>query len=262
MSTSSKPTAVAPPVASTPADLRALYDETYYERGVEAGVSGYSNYRWLPELTIPMAMTIIDALGIRRGERVLDFGCAKGYLVKALRVLGRQAFGVDISPYAIEHADPNAASHCELIQSIDRYSQGLSEASRFHFALAKDVLEHVPYEAIDGTLAALADRADSLLVVVPLGLRGRFIINAYERDVTHIVREPVGWWLDRLGAAYANVWWSHHVPGLKDNWHRVHPQGNAVFVAWNAPRAAGSTPDRVAPIVTSVSADPGVRRAA
>lgn len=70
-----------------------MYDREYFEYGVETGKSNYQNYRWIPELTIPMAMTIIDLLGIKPNESVLDYGCAKGYLVKALRMLHRNAWG-------------------------------------------------------------------------------------------------------------------------------------------------------------------------
>ena len=73
----------------------SVYNESYFERGLESGLSLYQNYRWIPELTIPMAMTIIDFLGIKRHQTILDFGCAKGFLVKAFRLLYRSAYGVD-----------------------------------------------------------------------------------------------------------------------------------------------------------------------
>ena len=41
------------------------YSEDYYERGIELGISGYSNYRWIPELTIPMCYEMINILNIK-----------------------------------------------------------------------------------------------------------------------------------------------------------------------------------------------------
>ena len=222
----------------TLSETRALYTEDYYERGVEKNISGYSNYRWIPELTIPMAMVVVDTIGVRRGESVLDFGCAKGFVVKALRMLGRDAEGVDISPYAIEHADAEAAPHCHLVDDFPAWA----DARRFDHALAKDVLEHVPYDAIDATIGALAAAAPSLLVVVPLGSGGRYTIEAYERDVTHVVREDGAWWADALGRHFDDVTWRFHVPGIKDNWKAVHPEGNAVLLA----RRAAAGPARTA----------------
>lgn len=217
----------------TLSDLRVRYDEDYYERGVECGISGYSNYRWLPELTIPMAMTIIDTLSISPRQSILDFGCAKGYVVKALRMLRRDATGVDISPYAIEQSDPGVAGHVHLIESLDTWR----DTRTFDFALAKDVLEHVPHEAIHEVVGGLASRARCVMAVVPLGDGERYIIDAYERDVTHVIREPAQWWADRFGEHFGHVDWTYHIEGIKDNWKRVHPKGNAVIIAGPSPAA-------------------------
>lgn len=214
----------------SPAELAALYDEDYYERGVETGKSCYSNYRWLPELTVPMAMVLIDTLGIRPGERVLDFGCAKGFVTRALRMLRRDARGIDISPYAIGQCPEDVRPYCTLVEDLDAFAL----KNRFQHAVAKDVLEHVPYETIEGTVRNLAQMSDNLLVVVPLGhetLTGnRFVIEAYERDVTHIIREDARWWLELLQRHFADVSWRHHIDGLKDNWQRVNTQGNGAFI--------------------------------
>ncbi len=208
-------------------DIAQQYDEAYYERGVETGKSCYSNYRWLPELTVPMAMVLIDTLGIRPRQRVLDFGCAKGFSVKAFRMLRRDAHGIDVSPYAIEQADRDVAPYCHLVDDLDSWSL----TNRFDHVIAKDVMEHVPYEVMDDTIRAVARMTDSFMVVVPLGRNGRFIIEAYERDVTHIIREDAQWWLAALEKHFADVSWQHHIDGLKDNWYRVDPKGNAVFIA-------------------------------
>jgi len=68
------------------------FNEDYYERGVELGISGYSNYRWMPELTIPMCHEMINILNIKDDETILDFGCAKGYVVKGFRLLHKIAY--------------------------------------------------------------------------------------------------------------------------------------------------------------------------
>ena len=81
------------------------FNEDYYERGAETGKSLYSHYRWMPELTIPMAHHIAKYMDLHESEKVLDFGCAKGFTVKALRLLGYKAFGVDVSQYAFDEMD-------------------------------------------------------------------------------------------------------------------------------------------------------------
>ncbi len=230
MSTSSDPHHAGTSTLIFPEDLATLYDEDYYERGVETGKSCYSNYRWLPELTIPMAMVLIDTLGIRPGQRVLDFGCAKGFVTRALRMLHRNAHGIDISAYAISQATEDIRPHVTLVDDLDAFAS----KRRFDHAIAKDVLEHVPYEAIEDTVRNLAQMSDSLLVVVPVGQstpRGnRYVIEAYERDVTHVIREEPRWWLQLLERYYGDVNWRYHIEGLKDNWMKVDPHGNAAFI--------------------------------
>src|SRR5436305_1382867 len=82
------------------------YDEDYFLRGKESGKSLYSDYRWLPELTIPMVCAMIRHLGIGPDDTVLDFGCARGYVVKAFQELGYIAYGYDTSEWAVQNADP------------------------------------------------------------------------------------------------------------------------------------------------------------
>src|SRR5262245_5067514 len=75
------------------------YGEMYFDGPREYGYGGYYyDGRWLP-----VARDIVDHFGLKPGMRVLDVGCAKGFLVKDLMTvcLGLEAFGLDISPYAL-----------------------------------------------------------------------------------------------------------------------------------------------------------------
>src|SRR3990167_2449572 len=98
----------------------SVYDDAYFLRGAETGKSLYTNYRWLPDLTIPMAKRIIEHLGFEgdKSTTILDYGCSRGYLVRALRGFGYKAYGVDVSAWAIENADEIAKPHLVLIKGI------------------------------------------------------------------------------------------------------------------------------------------------
>src|SRR3990172_1271214 len=78
------------------------YDEDYFERGVEKHISGYTDYKWKPEYVLPMANWLKQKFG---DVSFIDYGCAKGFLVKALRMLSCDAYGYDISEYAIENSE-------------------------------------------------------------------------------------------------------------------------------------------------------------
>jgi ubiquinone/menaquinone biosynthesis C-methylase UbiE len=57
-----------------------------------------------------VARRIIEHFDLKPGDRVLDIGCAKGFLVKDLQdaLPGLEVWGIDVSAYALETAHPDA----------------------------------------------------------------------------------------------------------------------------------------------------------
>lgn len=211
-----------------------LYDGTnheyfnadYFETGTMTGKSCYTYYRWMPEPTFRMAMALIEYAGIKKEESVLDYGCAKGFLVKALRCLFRDAYGCDISKYAIDNSDPEVRKYIKLCT----YENLVPFDQNFSLSIAKDVLEHVPYSQILPLLSALRKKSDRLLSVVPLAKHSKYIIEAYELDGSHIIREDIEWWKNKfIEAGFKIISIESHVEGIKDNWYKINPLGNAVF---------------------------------
>lgn len=105
--------------AQTPSNIAISrqYGELYFDGPREVGYGGYRyDGRW-----IPIAEDIIRHFNLKPGDRVLDVGCAKGFLVKDLmRVCpGLEAFGLDISEYALMHCEPEAVGRLHL-GSADR----------------------------------------------------------------------------------------------------------------------------------------------
>lgn len=195
-----------------------IYDESYYERGIETGKSNFQNYRWIPELTIPMAMTIIDFLQIKTGESVLDYGCAKMYFVKALRMLHRDAYGYDISDYALSKADEDTKPYILTRKQV--FSRG------FDYVICKDVLEHISVEDLKPLLSTL--NVTTVFTVVPLGRAGKYIASANDRDITHIICEPVQWWLNLFHDCGWSIccYASTEFKGIKDSY----PKGSFLFM--------------------------------
>ncbi|MCW9034155.1 MAG: class I SAM-dependent methyltransferase [Rhodospirillales bacterium] len=86
------------------------YGEMYFDGPREYGYGGYRyDGRWQP-----VAKDIVDHFGLKPGDRVLDIGCAKGFLVKDLRAIGIDAVGVDVSEYGLAHAEPEAKDHLQI----------------------------------------------------------------------------------------------------------------------------------------------------
>lgn len=86
------------------------YGETYFDGSREYGYGGYRyDGRWQP-----VAKDIVEHFGLKPGDRVLDVGCAKGFLVKDLLALGIDAYGVDISRYALLNCESEVIGRLHL----------------------------------------------------------------------------------------------------------------------------------------------------
>jgi SAM-dependent methyltransferase len=88
------------------------YGEMYFDGPREYGYGGYRyDGRW-----IPVARDIVSHFGLAPGMRVLDVGCAKGFLVKDLMKVcpGLEAFGLDISYYALMNCEPDVIGRLHL----------------------------------------------------------------------------------------------------------------------------------------------------
>jgi ubiquinone/menaquinone biosynthesis C-methylase UbiE len=88
------------------------YGEMYFDGPREYGYGGYRyDGRW-----VPVARDIVKHFGLKAGDRVLDIGCAKGFLVKDLMSVcpGLEVFGLDISRYALMKCEPEVVGRLHL----------------------------------------------------------------------------------------------------------------------------------------------------
>ncbi|MEZ5665924.1 MAG: class I SAM-dependent methyltransferase [Alphaproteobacteria bacterium] len=113
----------------------------YFDGSREEGYGGYRyDGRW-----VPIAADIVAHFGLKPGDRVLDVGCAKAFLVADLAAAcpGLDVYGLDISHYALSHAHPGTEG---------RLVRG--SAARLPFAdgafaavLAINVIHNLPHDA-------------------------------------------------------------------------------------------------------------------
>ena len=205
------------------------FNEDYYERGAETGKSLYSHYRWIPELTIPMCHHIARYMNLGDDDKVLDFGCAKGFTVKGLRLLGYKAYGVDVSEYAISQIEEGTRKWCGVIKPQEPL---VCAEGGYDWILCKDILEHIPYDKIDEQLKVLRKGGKKIMAMIPLGDGKKYIIESYEHDKSHFIREDVLWWHDRFESAGFHVNISTKDMGpFKKNWQKVDNHGNCLIVA-------------------------------
>jgi len=67
---------------------------------------GYGGYRYIDGWWLPIAEAMAKQYGLKAGDKVLDVGCGKGFLLYELTraVPGIQVAGLDVSQYAIDNS--------------------------------------------------------------------------------------------------------------------------------------------------------------
>jgi len=86
------------------------YGQEYFDGDRAYGYGGYHyDGRW-----IPVAQDIMSHFGLGSGARVLDVGCAKGFLVKDMVDLGLDAYGLDVSAYAVRNCPVEIAGRLQI----------------------------------------------------------------------------------------------------------------------------------------------------
>ena len=99
------------------AEVAKRFDRDYFDGDRRYGYGGYRyDGRW-----VSFAQKLVAHYGLQPGQKVLDIGCGKGFLVHDFRKVlpGLEAFGVDISGYAIENAMPEVK---EFLRQADAMS--------------------------------------------------------------------------------------------------------------------------------------------
>ena len=112
---------------------------------------------------------------------VLDAGCAMGFLVEKLREKGIEAWGVDISEYAIGEVTPSVKDHCWVGSVADPFPR------KYDLIVSIEVLEHLPPEDAERTVANLCAFTDDVL----------FSSTPYDyKEASHFNVQPVEYWAE------------------------------------------------------------------
>lgn len=193
------------------------FTEDYYEDGIRKHISGYENYKWMPTRSIPEALDIQNYFEF---NNCVDYGCAKGFLVHALRIIGCDAYGEDISEYAVENSHPNVKPYITLPND-----------KKYDLLICKDVLEHIEVEDIPDVLDKFKSKSNQFFFTIPLGDADRFRIREYEVDITHVTKKDEEWWIDMFKLHGLKLEkFSYNFGSIKEKWVNSYPYGNGFFV--------------------------------
>jgi 2-polyprenyl-3-methyl-5-hydroxy-6-metoxy-1,4-benzoquinol methylase len=157
------------------------YGEEYYK------TLNYSDYSSRQDRYLKLAeetVHLLKQLNLINDKPILDFGCATGFLVKGLLNERLDAYGYDISEWAISEA-VNIVGKRASNQLIDK---------DYGIVYFLDVLEHINQKELEKIFSTMS--FDSFIFRIPVTstIGGKYILDISEKDSTHIVRWPKNKW--------------------------------------------------------------------
>lgn len=154
--------------------MATAYDEDYYER------RGWPNYEYSPYWA-SLARKILDILPFVP-QNMCDVGCAKGYLVHEFRKMGIEAYGVDISDYALSRAFESTRP---FLMKTDLTKDDLPFANEsFDLVTCLALIEHLP--SLDHVLAELKRVLKVSGVILVTTPNPKYWDLEHDTDPTHI----------------------------------------------------------------------------
>lgn len=191
--------------------IATLYDAYYYAHS--CGRAYQRDNEWL-KFFGDMADRIIRDLEPRT---VLDAGCAMGFLVEALRARGVEAFGIDVSEYAIQNVHPSVQPYC----TVESVTEPLDRI--YDVIACIEVVEHLPPHQADVAIENFCRHSKAVLFSsTPIDYK----------EVTHLNVQPPEHWaqlfahhgflrdLD-MDASFVTPWAAYFRHGDSDPLHRV-----------------------------------------
>jgi SAM-dependent methyltransferase len=165
-------------------DPAPSFDESYFSSSSyseETGIPYERHEAWLA-LFGAMADYICTVIAPRT---VLDAGCAKGFLVEALRDRGVEAYGVDISEYALRQVREDVRPFC--------WQASLAEPlpDRYDLIVCIETLEHMPPADSERAIINITAHTDDLIFSSS---------PIHFREATHINLRPPEHWAERFAA--------------------------------------------------------------
>ena len=136
--------------------MSEIYNEEYYHNG--CGPIPYEEPEHWVEFFGMIADRIVKDI---HPQTVLDAGCAMGYLVAALRDRGVEAYGIDISEYAVSKVREDVRPFCRVGSLTEEFPADLPQ--RYDLIVTIEVLEHLYAEDGKKAIANLCRHSDTVL---------------------------------------------------------------------------------------------------
>lgn len=190
-------------VISTVEEVREYVQEDYWQSGLTKNCSGFEkffiDFHWNDRIVEALEQAYSFS-----GKKILDVGCAYGQVVASLLKKKYDAYGIDLSDYAIK------AGHNEYPPLVGRTIQGSAHDlsaygdNTFDFLYSQQVFEHIPAEVCEQLATEtfrIAKPGAIMWVGLVLDINSDYQPQGYnpkDSDKTHINLRPKAWWDEKM----------------------------------------------------------------
>ena len=201
------PEAVPGAVEEYSVELPYYEDPRYWEGQLTVGQQGQPPYQdWETNQLKVNYILSKGPLG-----KVLDVGCAMGYVVRRLRAAGVDADGVDISRYALEHAPAEVQNYLILAGATDLPIPD----GHYDLVCSMGVMEHFAEDEVPLVVSEMVRVARR--GVIAITLQGE---TSTEMDPYHLTVRDREWWQSRFPPEFevrsdANEEWMAALPPVE-----------------------------------------------
>jgi len=154
-------------------DNSKLFDAYYFAHG--CGRPYQRDEEWLSFFD-GIAEQIVKRIN---PKMVLDAGCAMGFLVEGLRMRGVEAYGIDVSEYAIQNVHEDIKDFCRLESISEPFAQ------QYDLIVVIEVLEHLRQTEAEKAVENICRFSDDVL----------FSSTPFDyKEATHFNVQPPEYW--------------------------------------------------------------------
>jgi len=180
-----------------------MWETFWKDYFIDSKISNYKDYT--KKKYWDLCDELIDAYKIQEWDRILDFGCACGNLVREF--VDRRYDNIiwtDISKRAISYW---------INQWLWKYLQEYTDSiltHNYNFIFMLDVLEHIPLEwEIQKLLTSIKEEVE-VIIRVPVSNEEnwRYVLDVSENDKTHVQRHTKERWIKLFKMSwFTHIWY-------------------------------------------------------
>jgi len=178
------------------------FGKDYFDNGLGSNYGGKNSMEYNKRNYLPAKRELVNNIVKRIGipKNVCCLGCGRGFLPLAFKYIGSDAFGIDISDYAIETAPKEIKDKLVVGDCSDNAFMMKIPALTYELVTGFDVLEHIKVPYLYNTiLHAIRISKRWFMVNVPVkNIDNEPDESKTSTDSTHVSIYSPAWWITKI----------------------------------------------------------------